>query len=153
MKINPNEDGITHINIYSKGLMPLGRKLSNFTRIPMITEDGPFESIEGYWYWLLCCTVDTRREEFRNIWGFKAKELGRLLNCSDWPETKVEQFQNKIKKAILIKINHNSLKEDFVKNKLPFDHYYVYGGKVVKPKEGQWIVDFFNELRIANNQG
>jgi hypothetical protein len=33
---------------------------------------------------------------------------------------------------------------------------YIFGGKVaekvIKPKEGQWLVDFFNELRITNNQ-
>jgi len=34
--INPEEDGITHINIYSKGKTDLGRMLSNFAKLPFI---------------------------------------------------------------------------------------------------------------------
>jgi hypothetical protein len=43
------DDGITHINIYSKGKTELGRWLSNFTYHPIETEDGKFDSVEGYW--------------------------------------------------------------------------------------------------------
>ena len=46
----PAEDGITHVNVYSRGLTTLGRWLSNFAHCPIETEDGPFASIEGYWY-------------------------------------------------------------------------------------------------------
>lgn len=38
--INPEEDGITHINIYSKGKTDLGRMLSNFAKFPIETVDG-----------------------------------------------------------------------------------------------------------------
>ena len=46
--INPQNDGVDHINIYSKGLTELGRFLSNFEHILITTEDGDFNSIEGY---------------------------------------------------------------------------------------------------------
>lgn len=144
--INVEEDGITHINIYSKGKTELGRFLSNFSLCPIITEDGNFKSIEGYWYWLLC--DHDNKDVLKTLVGFAAKDCGRNLKARDWDNS--EEFKNKIKKAILIKINFAH--KDFLKNNLPFEHYYVYGGKIVKPKEGQWIIDYFNELRIANSQ-
>ena len=49
----PNEDGITHINICSKGKTELGRLLSNFAHTPFWLQGaGRFESVEGYWFWL-----------------------------------------------------------------------------------------------------
>lgn len=33
--INPLEDGITHINVYSKGATELGRLLTNFAHTPL----------------------------------------------------------------------------------------------------------------------
>jgi len=41
-------DGVTHINIYSKGKTSLDRALSNFAHTPIETVDGKFASIEGY---------------------------------------------------------------------------------------------------------
>ena len=50
--INPKQDGISHVNIYSQGKTELGRMLSNFYHYQVITKDGNFTSVEGYWYWL-----------------------------------------------------------------------------------------------------
>ena len=59
MKIfTPSTDGIDHINIYSKGKTSLGRWLSNFAKSPIETEDGHFDSIEGYWYWYWLSSKD-----------------------------------------------------------------------------------------------
>lgn len=65
-------DGVTHINVYSRGETAVGRWLSNFTRCSLETEDGNFESIEGYWYWLT-----THDCELRELHGFLAKKVGR----------------------------------------------------------------------------
>jgi hypothetical protein len=143
--INPEEDGITHINIYSKGKTQLGLWLSNFTYVPLITEDGNFSSVEGYWYWLLAKN-HSEKDKLRDLYGFAAKKAGKLLTLKDWDDS--EEFKNKIKKCLLIKIN--LMVDVFEANSLPFDHYYVYGGKVVKPKECQWIVDYFNFIRENN---
>lgn len=73
--IDPNEDGISHINVYSKGRTGIGRFLSNFTFYPIHTVDGEFHSIEGYWYWLTC-----RDDRLRYLHGYEAKKLGRNTN-------------------------------------------------------------------------
>lgn len=53
VKYDPKMDGVTHINIYSKGKTQLGRVASNFAYFPFeIPNDGRFSSVEGYWHWL-----------------------------------------------------------------------------------------------------
>lgn len=146
--INPEEDGITHINIYSKGKTHLGRFLSNFTLSPIKIKNDKFNSIEGYWYYLLCgleCN-NKWKNELKNAYGFEAKKLGKKSTSRDWDDS--DEFKNKIKNAIIIKINTYNMVEDIVYSELPFDHYYVYGGAARKSKEAQWLIDFFNDLRI-----
>ncbi len=78
------EDGITHINIYSKGKTELGRLMSNFALSPFsVPQHGEFKSIEGYWYWL-----STGDESLRDLYGYEAKKAGRKLRGDDWsPDT------------------------------------------------------------------
>lgn len=137
-------DGGDHINIYSKGLTPLGRALSNFTKAPITTLDGGFQSIEGYWYWLNSQHAD--RDKLRNLYGWEAKKVGRELDSGDWNNDSI--FKLKIIHAMVMKlVEHPAILTLFKENFLPFRHYYVYGGKTVEPKEGQWIVEFWEYLR------
>lgn len=142
--MNHLEDGKTHINIYSKGKTELGRYLSNFQKCDIETEDGSFKSIEGYWYWLL--SQDDNKDCLRNLYGFKAKQKGRELKGLDWCDD--EWFKNKIKKAISYKIENmpENIKIQFHENKLPYDHYYVYGGKEVKVKNGRWVIEYISNM-------
>lgn len=139
--INPENDGVTHINIYSKGKTELGRWLSNFTYAPIETEDGPFNSIEGYWYWLSC-----HNDILRTLSGFSAKQTGRRLGGKDWVHT--DAFRTKIKRAISIKIK--SYPEKLVALKqtsLPLTHYYVFNGEVNIPKNCYWIIHHIGSFR------
>jgi predicted NAD-dependent protein-ADP-ribosyltransferase YbiA (DUF1768 family) len=140
--IDINQDGVSHINIYSKGKTAIGRFLSNFSDADVNTEDGYFRTIEGYWYWL-----STKDERLRNLPGFECKKLGRELGGKDWLETR--QFQKKILKAICVKILSNDLfkQELIATNNLPLFHYYVYNGKIVMPKDGLWMINFIDHLR------
>lgn len=141
--INPEDDGVKHINVYSKGETQLGRLLSNFAHTVFThPEDGKFASVEAYWYWLSC-----KDDLLRSTYGFGAKNMGRALGGKDWVDT--DEFKRKIKLAIKTKINSNTiLKEKFLNNILPLMHYYVYSGKVVEPKEGKWVIEYLEELRI-----
>jgi hypothetical protein len=143
VKYKPEEDGITHINIYSKAKTELGRFLSNFAYIPetIMTEDGPFVSIEGYWYWLSC-----KDDELRSLHGWTAKAYGREFGGSDWCDT--EEFKRKICAAITTKIlDQPRMLEEFTQSTLPFVHYYQYCSKVVEPKDGKWIWEHIESLR------
>lgn len=145
MKIKPENDGIDHINVYSKGNTELGRFLTNFAHSPFECEDGHFESVEGYWYWL-----STKDDDLRLLHGWKAKELGRKLEGQDWCEE--SEFKRKILASIKQKIDtYPEMKERFKNSNLPFVHYYVYNEKIVKPKEGKWIMNFLESFRKELN--
>lgn len=135
-----DRDGIDHINIYSKAKTNLGKFLSNFTRVEVETEDGLFMSVEGYWYWLSC-----KDDHLRTLSGFEAKRYGRGIKANDWCDD--EEFKRKICGAIKNKVLNSQLKKMFAKTYLPLKHYYSYGGKIVEPQEGKWILEYLEELR------
>lgn len=141
MSFDQKNDGIDHINIYSKGQTKLGRYLSNFTREPFECEDGKFYSIEGYWYWLGC-----RNDKLRYLSGYWAKKFGREVGAKDWLET--EEFKDKIRKAMEIKIEINEFfHNEFKESNLPFTHYYMFGTKIIEVPEAQWILDHWEKMR------
>lgn len=140
--MNPETDGIDHINVYSKGSTNLGKRLSNFHWAPFeLPDDGKFGTIEGYWYWLGC-----KDDRLRKIGGWQCKEIGRALGAPDWLDD--QEFKNKICTAIRAKLDQNvDIKQEFIDSTLPFTHYYVYGNKVVNVPKAKWILDFLEELR------
>lgn len=143
--MNPNMDGIDHINIYSKGATELGRLLSNFARTPFTCEDGRFESLEGYWYWLGAPDSEPRREQLRRLWGFKAKQLGRELRGTA-PAS--EDFQVKICRAVQAKCEQNpGILEMLKESTLPLEHYYVMNDKVIRVKL-DWLTNFIANYRM-----
>ncbi len=150
--IIPEEDGKTHINIYSKGATELGKMLSNFYKFPIMTKDGPFMSVEGYWYWLALSECEPRREEFRKLYGYNAKKLGQeILKATPAEERRWEEnFEEKILLAIWYKFRRNAhlITEDL--KHLPMEHYYNYGGKVVDCyKRYPWMIDGIAKMRDA----
>lgn len=111
--------------------------LSNFSDHSIDTVDGPFCSIEGYWYWLGC-----KDDRLRTVYGYEAKKLGRELGCEDYP--KDPAFKLKVCAALLNKLmTHEEIYQKLKDNKLPLKHYYVYNSRVVEPENGRWIIDFW----------
>lgn len=148
--LNPEEDGTTHINIYSKGATDLGKKLSNFYHAPIDTDFGKFQSIEGYWHWLRTKPKIEKRENLRNLWGSSAKILGGSLEKN--PNINEEKFKFLIKYALLLKFDtYDTIREPFKKSTLPLTHYYVYGGKV-QYAGYEWIVKFLEDVRTIYKQ-
>ena len=143
---NGTGDGITHINVYSKGETELGKFLSNWSYSPVTTVDGFFCSIEGYWYWLL-----TGDDRLRKKTGWNAKSLGRELceevDLGEWDYDEDPTFREKITDAISQKIDDSEHRDEFYASILPFDHYYIIKGRVVRPKNGRWIIDFLHRKR------
>jgi len=140
--MNPKYDGIDHINVYSKGKTQLGRWLTNFAHTPFYhIYHGQFQSVEGYWYWL-----STNDDKLRELHGWQAKKYGKSVRGKDWPED--VNFQNHIKVALYCKIVQNEkIKQEFFKNDLPLDHYYVYGDRVVSVPEGRWILETLESIK------
>lgn len=133
------KDGITHINVYSQGDTTIGTWLSNFSYSPIhMPEDGDFKSIEGYWYWL-----SSRDDRLRDLIGFEAKKLGKSLE----KKYIIDNFEDKIKLAIDIKIKSNSsMMKELCESSLPFCHYYAYDGKR-KDAGYEWIIEHIEDRR------
>lgn len=140
----PENDGIDHINIYSKGRTEIGRWMSNFAFTPItIPEHGKFFSIEGYWYWL-----GSGDERLRKLTGFAAKSLGRdLRGRKTLPE---DEFRALISAAIRIKAEGNvRLLSELRASTLPLTHYYTFSG-IVKDAGFLWIVQLWDDIRCQN---
>ncbi len=136
---NPVEDGLTHINVYSRGRTELGRLLSNFAHTPFsIPECGPFASVEGWWYWRNC-----RDDRLRLLSGLPAKILGREL-C---PIPKAPPSREELKVIYLYKIEANrKVLRLLIESSLPFTHYYVNAGRY-NQTFWRWTGELWNEVR------
>lgn len=143
----PSEDGITHINIYSKGATKLGRDLSNFAPLSFVHPAyGYFRTVEGFWYWN---KTGRLHDEFRTMSGWECKEKGKLMEPVDCPT-----FNQDVLEAIRCKLRQNvDLRKALTESTLPFAHYYYYGiignANVIELPQYQWIVDEITRIRAV----
>lgn len=141
MNYDPKEEGITHINIYSKAQSPLGRYMSNFDRCHIEISIGQFASIEGLIYYL-----GSFDERLRTVSGANAKAAGKLFDR----QIRLPQdvFRRFIVEAMEHKVDANNHLKSLLKTcNLPFTHYYVYGTKKVEVKGWDWQIDEWNRIR------
>ena len=151
---NPKDDGVTHINIYSKGKTELGRLLSNFGHTPFKHPTyGFFSSIEAFWYWL---SLGESNDNLRSLYGYQAKKEGAALRVALEKQgnkpPRIEDFKAEIKKAILCKIEQNERLSNLLKNStLPLTHYYVWGSesdyRITYPEKYAWIHEYISVIR------
>lgn len=141
MKINPDNDGLDHINLYSKGKTPLGRSLSNFALTPFAHPSfGGFYSVEGFWYWL---KTGLQHDQLRTLYGYRAKKQGTL-----YESVSCEHFESIICEAIECKVRtYPSISYQLATTDLPLVHYYRYGDQLITPSSGLWQCAFLEQLR------
>ena len=156
---HPKDDGVTHLNVYTKAKTQIGRDLTNFShhpfRHPLL---GHFESSEGLHYFL---KTGRKNQEFRKLWGYKAKELG-VAYCKIPDNIVLDyQFDWMFRIGLVAKITQNpELFEAFIASELPFAHYYYYGDpdsldkcKVVNAKETGTLVTDLEDIRAFLKAG
>lgn len=138
MNWRPADDGVTHINVYSKGNTELGRLLSNWADTPFrIPLHGAFRTVEGFWFWTI-----TGREEFREMSGWECK-----LSSEDYPRKRSSPSARELLIAYRAKLKaHPHLAKMLSDNPLPLAHYYVYGGKPVQTK-WEWTARLWDRLK------
>lgn len=156
MILDPSQDGVTHINVYSKGATELGRLLSNFAHTPFEHPIfGKFQSMEGYWYYI---KTGFRFSQLRSVYGASAKVTGREL----WDSLEAERYEGKstqfphFNEAILdgirckLKQNRNIL-QLLQESTLPLTHYYFYGTrsnpKVIDQPQHMWQIEEIERIR------
>jgi hypothetical protein len=147
------KDGVTHINISSRGKTELGRALAHFSHSPFIHPYyGPFDSMEGLWHYIKADAKHTaEKQKLRELVGYRAKELGSTLT-----KRHVSNFKAQIIEANYFKIDQTPhLRELIIESTLPFDHYYLHGpGNVLVRSNGfGWLVEGFEEIRKMFKEG
>ena len=162
MKYNPIEDGVTHLNAFSRAETEIGRFLSNFAYCPIETEDGHFDSMEGYWGWLSISESNPHREEFRTLSGLPAKKLKDDLYREGDKGRFEPDFAGKIERAMHLKFATPMAKEIMEKNldklQLPLVHYYTYGDSFhqkivdVTDKYPEFVNNVKKEINLFLNQ-
>ena len=132
------DDGINHINIYSKGKTLLGQKLSNFAYTPFYGNKILFNSVEGWYYYFV---TGKKHPYLCKLYGFNAKLEGKKH------ERVYEINEDLLYKVYLKKLEYNKDIYKLIKeNNLPFCHYYTYGNKVVFPKK-DICVNVWNKIK------
>jgi len=136
----PQNDGVDHINIFSRGRTILGRWMSNWWRQRItIPGYGSFMSIEGFWSFL-----STGDERCRHLDGFPAKKAGKPVTR---PRMADQEFRDLICRAIRIKVQGAPIFAGYLaESVLPLTHYYVFHDTVRDAGHG-WIVDEWERIR------
>lgn len=155
----PQNDGVDHINVYSKSKTKLGVLCSNFAHTPFKHPvHGHFASLEGFWYWLM---LGKKFEDLRSLYGYRAKKYGvskRAELSTNIPNTDDPAFRIEIKKALLCKFEqHDECRELLKESSLPLIHYYCWGEppdncKITYPRKHAWITDYITLIRDYLNK-
>lgn len=149
---NVKQDGITHINMYSKGQTRYGQMLSNFYAYDIHTADGWFKSVEGYWGYLSIDPECPERNKFHGLYGMMAKTLKDDLS-RQYGIRRIDDFNERILKAIWYKMRRHEYMCCPEYNGLPVVHYYVYGDKIIdKTNDYPWLIDGVNKLKTHLEQ-
>lgn len=151
VRIDPNLDGVDHINIYTKGKTWLGRSLSNLSDHSFVMNGyGKFRCVEAFWYYYL---TGCQHEELKDLSGFEAKQLGKTFRNDriDKDGGINDEQKEIIKEAIRCKLrqNKNILKE-LTNSTLPFKHYYWYGDsnpKIIEMSQYNWMIEEIERIR------
>lgn len=154
-KVKEEDDGITHINVYSKGKTELGRLLSNFANTPVIIGDNHFASVESWWYWTKMNNFNSlfkiprfskyQVDSIKSKIGVEAKMYYRNIIGGD--DRQFNPTKEQLKEVYLLKLEQNpKVKEMLLENKLPFAHYYIMKDKRVDADISLWTVDLWREI-------
>lgn len=148
-------DGIDHINVYSKSRSKLGRSLSNFAHTPITLQDNYFESVESWWYWTKMINInkttlfpvfsDEQLFEITTKVGKDAKSYFRELYPDDsgsFNPTK-EELKIAYKQKL---IQHPEIKDLLLLNKLPISHYYMMFDKQISADSTLWTAKLWEEI-------
>lgn len=148
VQYDPLDDGVNHINIYTKSRTRLGRLASNLSTVTLEHPDyGWFASMEGFWFWL---STGQQYDELKVMKPHAARRLGKTL---DRVQMDPKEFQYEICKALVAKVCNSQALRQLLRDSgdLPLVHYYFYGKyekfKVIVPPGHDWQMEFWEYMR------
>lgn len=150
-KVDPRNDGVDHINIWSRGRTKFGRWLSNFAYSPFTHPTyGWFASMEAYYYYI---ATGSKHEGLRKLFGREAKMVGKTF-----PRVTVEYFEDIMMEGIEWKALCNPFCLNAVRgNYLRYTHYFYFGQsdtpniKIIEDGKSWWLMCGWEEVRRKAN--
>jgi hypothetical protein len=139
--MDPQEDGTKHINVTYNSKTPFGRMLSPPYQAEFeISKEGRFESVGGYWCWLLFGDERFRKASGENLLVGRSFEGAKA-------KTETDEFQKKVLKATWLKIRQNDkIFSRFEQNILPFHRYYIGESHIYKPSDAEWFCEGLDKM-------
>ncbi len=139
-RFNPDEDGVTHINISSIAKTELGKLLDVNAQCHINHPDlGTFQCLGGLWYYI----SGDRDDSFRTVYGKKCVVKGKKT-----PRKYIDGFKTIIAEATWIKVILNpNIMNLLMQSELPLVSYFVQGEVSVITAEHKWLTHVLEECR------
>lgn len=140
-----DNDGLDHINIYSRARTRLGRLLSNHAPLAFTHPTyGSFSCAESYWYWL---STGQLHDGLRVLPARQARFQGK-----QHPKVIDPLFKRRFAEGLICKLNaHPDLTMNLANSRLPFKHYYWFGkvedNVIVEPPGHEWQMALWEHWR------
>lgn len=145
------EDGVKHLNIYSKAKTSLGKQLTNMYPFKFVYENIEFNSVEQAWHYYKF--ID-QPEIAKQILA-----MDNPFNCLSFARANKTDASNKVALSIGFKLRIEevictrieadiNLKNALRNSILPFEHYYAYGDKIHDQRDKyDWLIKIFENIR------
>ena len=142
----PIDEGVTHINIYSKSKLELGKLLSNFAKTPFTHPVyGEFASVEAFWYWL---STGKKHDSLKKLYGYKAKVEGKTFERVTVDNFKEELNDNIVECSKVFNYYFYLCNEVLKENKEEANKYIDL---LLKYNENYYVVRKAREIREKNS--
>lgn len=150
--ITPANDGVDHVNVYSKGQTELGRLLSHYSAVGFELDGRRYASVESFWMVTRMTSANQAAEIYSAIEistaaslpGYKAKEFLRGLGRDSGQPPSESQLRRAYEARFAAMPR---LKELLIQCDLPLAHYYVYGTKAVDAAPWGWTAELSALMR------
>ena len=146
---NPNNDGITHINVFNTAATNLGRRLALGNSYFVHPKLGSFNCLDAF---SLLLNSKQPNDRFRYITFREARGIiNKIRNhrkCAGYVGMMKDGYRHFI-------LNNPELYKEFVESTLPFDSYQIMkdSGLVARTHKANWLVDLLEELRVEFRTG
>ena len=146
---NPNNDGITHINVFNTATTNLGRRLALGNSYFVHPKLGSFNCLDAF---SLLLNSKQPNDRFRYITFREARGIINKIrnhrNCAGYVGMMKDGYRHFI-------LNNPELYKEFVESTLPFDSYQIMkaSGLVARTHKANWLVDLLEELRVEFKTG
>lgn len=146
---NPNNDGITHINVFNTAATNLGRRLALGNSYFVHPKLGSFNCLDAF---SLLLNSKQPNDRFRYITFREARGIiNKIRNhrkCAGYVGMMKDGYRHFI-------LNNPELYKEFVESTLPFDSYQIMkaSGLVARTHKANWLVDLLEELRVEFKTG